>query len=348
MVNFVLDKGRGAELLLSLFRLNNHEKLTPNDGESLEALSDWVFKARLSLTEETLTSLARLFSWEAFFGLKIIPYFFLEGSPTPSGLLKMIETISPERLLSMFLSSDFMPLEKKNDVFLKSLEENEKGALEYVSSIPWLLSSDRYGAFQMLTDQAKTHESFLELLRFAEKEIASMVELENLVNYGEEILLKNTERFEGWFLAFLLDIEPSSLSDKMIRLHVSAFLGGSVITVEVPEKNSVISLIGADRVRKRSLSYEKRSAAGVISALSDQNSLRILKIVMRSRQCIDEIAFSSGVHRHEVIEVLAALCRQGLVIPEIHEKELTFTSEERLIDSALEEIRKAIKKGAGD
>lgn len=200
----------------------------------------------------------------------------------------------------------------------------------------------------MLMDQAKTHESFLELLRFAEKEIASMVELENLVNYGEEILLKNTERFEGWFLPFLLDIEPSSLSDKMIRLHVSAFLGGSVITVEVPEKNSVISLIGVDRVRKRSLSYEKRSAAGVISELSDQNSLRILKIVMRSRQCIDEIAFSSGVHRHEVIEVLAALCRQGLVIPEIHEKELTFTSEERLIDSALEEVRKGIMEGAGD
>lgn len=348
MVNFVLDKQKGPELLLSLFRLNNHEKMTPSDGESLEALSDWVFKARLSLTEESLTSLARLFSWEAFFGLKIIPYFFLEGSPTPSGLLKMIETISPERLLSLFLSSDFMPLEKRNDVFLKSLEENEKGALEYVSSIPWLLSSDRYEAFQMLTDQAKTHESFLELLRFAEKEIASMVELENLVNYGEEILLENTERFESGFLAFLLDIEPPSLSGKMIRLHVSAFLGGSVITIEVPEKNSVISLIGVDRVRKRSLSYEKRSAAGVISAMSGQNSLRILKIVMRSSQCIDEIAFLSGVHRHEVIEILAALSRQGLVIPEIHEKELTFTSEERLIDCALEEIRKAIKEGAGD
>jgi hypothetical protein len=69
---------------------------------------------------------------------------------------------------------------------------------------------------------------------------------------------------------------------------------------------------------------------------------------MRSSQCIDEIAFLSGVHRHEVIEILAALSRQGLVIPEIHEKELTFTSEERLIDCALEEIRKAIKEGAGD
>ena len=59
MVNFVLDKQKGPELLLSLFRLNNHEKMTPSDGESLETLSDWVFKARLSLTEESLTSLDR-------------------------------------------------------------------------------------------------------------------------------------------------------------------------------------------------------------------------------------------------------------------------------------------------
>ncbi|MBN2220320.1 MAG: hypothetical protein JW697_08595, partial [Kosmotogaceae bacterium] len=323
-VDFVLDKGRGPELLLSLFRLNNHEKMTPNDGDSLEGLSDLVFRVRLSLSEETLSSLERLFSWEAFFALKIIPYFFLEGSPTPSDLLKMIETISPERLLSMFLRDDFTPPEEKTDGFFKSLEENEKVALEYVSSIHSLSSSDRYEAFQMLMAQTKTHESFLGLLRFAAKQITSVVGFENPIGYGEGILLQNTERFGSAFLAFLLDIETSSLSDKMIRLHVSEFLGGSVITIEVPEKNSLISLVGVDRIRKRSLSHEKRSAAGVISAMSGQNSLRILNIVNRSRQSIDQIAFSTGVHRHEVMEVLAALCRQGLVIPETYENELAF------------------------
>ncbi len=62
----------------------------------------------------------------------------MDGSPSPSDLVAIIRKTSPKGVLSMFLC-DVRDSGEPTDVFVKSLEEDERRALGYVSSISNLL-----------------------------------------------------------------------------------------------------------------------------------------------------------------------------------------------------------------
>ncbi|MFA6657828.1 MAG: hypothetical protein WCS38_11045, partial [Mesotoga sp.] len=106
--------------------------------------------------------------------------------------------------------------------------------------------------------------------------------------------------------------------------------------------DSIISVVGTDRIRERSLMIEKHEAAGIMGTMAKRESIEILRKVLHSGQTLSSIVDLSGLYRHEAVEILAGLSREGLVIPETDDGELTFRSELKLLDEALEEIRKQI------
>lgn len=347
-MEITVAEGSGIELLLFLFRVNNHEKMAHNDGESYEQLSESVLNARLSISRKSLEWLGKFFSWEGFLGLRIVPYLFMDGSPSPSDLVAIIRKTSPERLLSMFFCDDFESPGEPTDVFVKSLEEDERRALGYVSSISNLPSSDRYEALEMLQHQAETAGSFIELLEYARSKLDSFQGFEEIIHSSANLVNENLNSLGSSFIPFLLGIETKSLSVEKIRLYISASLGGSVIKIDVPERNAIISLAGVDRISRRSLLFETGSGASLAGAMSERKSLDLLHLLLQSRQSVSSILELCDLHSHEVVDILAALSRQGLVIPEIQDNNLVFRTEEGIVDDALEEIRSQIIGKTGE
>jgi len=286
--------------------------------------------------------LERFFGWEAFFGLKVAPYFFLEDSPSSSDLLGLIKRTSPERLLHMFLSSDFKEPDESGDMIIESFGRDEKAALNFAFSNPTLTNMDRYEAIEMLKNQSKTRDSFVKLLEFGSDNLLTSPDFTLSIPHSSKLFEENFNQFESSFFRFLLDLDAPITSVEEMRLLFSLFLGGSSITIEVPEKDSIISVVGTDRINERSLMIEKHDAAGIMSTLAKKESIEILRKVIHSSQTLSSIVGLSGLHRHNAIEILAGLSRQGLVIPETDDGELTFRSEIKLLDEALEEIRKQI------
>lgn len=341
-VNISIVKESGIELLVSLFRLNNHERMIHNDRKSSDFLSDWVSKSRLSMPADCREWLERFFSWEAFFGLKVVPFLFLEDSPSSSDLLGLIKRTSPERLLHMFLSSDFKEPDELGDKIIESFERDEKAALEFAFSNPTLTNMDKYEAIEMLKNQSTTRDSFVKLLEFGSENLLPSPDFTLSIPHSSKLFEDNFNQFGRGFLRFLLDLDAPDTSVKEMRLLFSLFLGGSSITIEVPEKDSIISVVGTDRIRERSLMIEKHEAAGIMGTMAKRESIEILRKVLHSGQTLSSIVDLSCLHRHKAVEILAGLSREGLVIPETHGGELTFRSEMKLLDEALEEIRKQI------
>jgi len=341
-VNISTVESSGIELLMSLFRLNNHERMIHNDRRSSDFLLEWVSKSRLSMPADYRKWLERFFGWEAFFGLRVVPYLFLKDSPSASDLFGLIKKTSAERLLHMFLSSDFKEPNELDDMIIESFERDEKAALDFAFSNPTLTNPDRYEAIEMLKDQSKTRDSFVKLLEFGRENLLASPDLTLSTSHSLGLLEENLKQFGSSFLHFLLDPDALDPSVEELRLLVTWFLGGSSITIEVPEKNSIISVVGADRISERSLTVEKQDAACIMSTMSKEEAIVILRNVLHSSQTLSSIVGLSGLHRHNAINTLAGLSRQGLVIPETHDGELTFRSEIKLLDEALEEIRKQI------
>jgi len=286
--------------------------------------------------------LERFFGWEAFFGLKVAPYFFLEDSPSSSDLLGLIKRTSPERLLHMFLSSDFKEPDESGDMIIESFGRDEKAALNFAFSNPTLTNMDRYEAIEMLKNQSITRDSFVKLLEFGSENLLTSPDFTLSIPHSSKLFEENFNQFGSSLFRFLLDLDAPNTSVEEMRLLFSLFLGGSSITIEVPEKDSIISVVGTDRINERSLMIEKHDAAGIMSTLAKKESIEILRKVIHSSQTLSSIVGLSGLHRHNAIEILAGLSRQGLVIPETDDGELTFRSEIKLLDEALEEIRKQI------
>jgi len=341
-MNISIVDESGIELLVSLFRLNNQERMIHNDRRSSDFLSEWVSRSRLSMPADYQGLLERFFGWESFFGLRVVPYLFLENSPSSSDLVDSMKRTSPERLLHMFLSSDFKEPDELGDMIIKSFGRDEKAALDFAFSNPTLTNLDRYEAIEMLKNQSETRDSFVKLLEFGSENSLPSPDYDLSISYSYELLEENLRKFGSSYLRFLLDLDAPNTSVEEMKLLLSWSLGGSSITIEVPERNAIISVVGTDRTWERSLAVEKQDAAGMISTLAKRESIEILRKVMRSSQTLSSIVGLSGLHRHNAIEVLAGLSRQGLVIPETHEGELTFRSEPKLLDETLEEIRKQI------
>ncbi|HDP78267.1 MAG TPA: hypothetical protein ENN47_08825 [Mesotoga infera] len=341
-MNISIVKESGIELLMSLFRLNNHERMIHNDRGSSDFISDWVSKLRLSIPPNYRELLERFFGWKAFFGLRIVPYLFLEDSPSSSDLVGLIKRTSPERLLHMFLSSDFKEPDELGDMIIQSFGRNEKAALDFAFSNPTLTNLDRYEAIEMLKNQSETRDSFVELLEFGSENSLPSPDYDLSISYSQELLEENLREFGSSYLRFLLDLDAPNTSVEETKLLFSWSLGGSEITIEVPEKNSIISVVGTDRTRERSLTVEKQDAAGIMSTMAKRESIEILRKVLHSSHTLSSIVDLSGLHRHNAIEVLAGLSRRGLVIPETYEGELTFRSEIKLLDKTLDEIRRQI------
>ena len=328
-----------VSVLAALFRLNNHEKMIDRDTLAADHLARWVIKSRVSIPAELFEMIEVFFSWDSFFGLRTLPYICFEGIDSCEAFMEWLERLSPQSLMAKFFSPQYYEDCEARDLAFRLLELDERETLKYVFSNLELGNSSRYSAIEILRDQNGAKESFSSLLHFICRELFDGEFLEILRESSRtfrELFNGNFSLYGQPFLRELLDIErreESSESD--LYIFSSWFLGGSVITVNQPERNSVISIVGEETMRKKNMLPEAMDPLEIAGVLSVEGSMNLLKTLMNRRMNIRSIAKETGLHRHGLVEKLAALSRQGLAVTGVSGDEFWFETDEQLIDRAL-------------
>ena len=340
----IVERRRAVDLLLALFRLNNHEKMAQHDGPCSEELSRWVLKSRISLSPELFSWNERLFSWESFFGLRFFPYLFSQEIREPEDLIASVEGISAGRLLRRFFSRDFVETDEVEALRVKMMEEDESEALKYVFGNLEVSNSERYSAMVLLSDQEGAKRAYIELLHSSSKGLAEVESQHFSQEYCDWLLIDFRENYESFGLPFireLLDLDPETAFGQLdFRVCLSWFLGGSNINVTIHEMNTVISLLGCDRLSKRALLPNKLDPLEIMACLSHIEEVYLLKRLFKRDLRLDDLVAENGrIHRHELYERLARLSRSELVQVSSNGTELLFSSSLHLVERALDRVK---------
>ncbi|SSC14000.1 conserved protein of unknown function [Mesotoga infera] len=343
MADVKVFNNEAVSVLTALFRLNNHERMIDRDAIAADSLARWVVKSRVAIPVELFEMIEVFFSWDSFFGLRTLPYVCFEGIDSCEAFMEWLEDLSPQSLMAKFFSPQYCEDGEARDHAFRRLELDEREALKYVFSNLELSNSGRYSAIEILRDQSRAKESFTGLLHFFCRKLFDD-ELREILRQSSrtfrELFDGNFSLYGLPFLRELLDIETTKESDEPdFYIFSSWFLGGSVITASLPERNSVISIVGEEMIKKRNVLLAVPNALEIARTLSMDGSMKLLRVLMNRRMNIESIIEETGLHRHGLIEKLAALSRQRLVVTGVSGDEFWFETGEQLIDKALLTMR---------
>jgi hypothetical protein len=346
MADVKVLNNEAVSVLAALFRLNNNERMIDRDALAADSLARWVIKSRVAIPAELFEMIEVFFSWDSFFGLRTLPYICFEGIDSCEVFMEWLEHLSPQSLMAKFFSPQYCEEGETRDLAFRRLELDERETLTYVFSNPELGNSGRYSAIEILTDQSGSKESFTGLLSFICRELFDgelMEILQRSFRNFRELFDGNLSLYGLPFLGELLDIEiQKEGGEPDFYIFSSWFLGGSVITVSLPEKNSVISIVGEETMRKKNVLPTTPDALEIARTLSMDGSMNLLRTLMNRRMNIASIVEETGLHRHGLVEKLAALSRQRLVATGVSGDEFWFETGEQLIDRALLTMRDII------
>jgi DNA-binding transcriptional ArsR family regulator len=303
------------ELLASLFRLECHEKLIPQNQQKLnyvsEDLTKWVEKSRAKLTDNMKKDINVFFNYESFLGLSLIQPIWKNGCyKNIEDFFSFIDNYSAKDLVKSFFNTGYVqkkmlqsidnPMEVKAFLNNSSLPEVEKWKLAYFCSAP-----------------EETKARFITLL----KDFYITVFKENLdmlqkshnesINYLEEKLRKNPYKV----LEKLIEFGVENTKDEIILIPSYYYNTTSLLSYFEDDKR-LINIYGTSQPEFKfsdELSAEKVLAA--IKVLSDENRIKTIKILNASPCYGYELSQKLGISSSTTSHHLSMLCDIGVIMP---------------------------------
>lgn len=313
-----------CELLASMFRLQCHEKLLPQNQQRLkyvpEDLSKWVEESRLKLTDSMKENMNVFFNYESFLGMSLVQltlendcykdiddfFNFLEQYPSKDLIKNFFNTgYGQEKMLQ---SIDNLT-EVKDYLDKCSLPEVEKWKLVYFCSAP---------------DETKNR--FINLL----KNFYNAIFKENIdilqelyiksINYMEENLKgKPYEMLEK-----LIDFDLKNTNDKILLIPSYYYNTASLLSY-FEEEEKLIYIYGTAQPEfefSDDISSEKVLTA--IKVLSDENRIKIIEI-LNTVPCYGyELSQKLGISSSTTSHHLSLLSDIGAIIPVKEENKIYY------------------------
>lgn len=319
------------ELLASMFRLECHEKLLPENQQKLkyvpEDLIKWVEKSRKRLTDRNKSELNVFFNYESFLGLSLVQlifenncyenindfFNFLEKCPAKDIVKNFFRTgYSQEKILQDIDNK----IEVKNFLDESPLPEVEKWKLTYFCSAP---DETKNRLIVLLKDFYMTiFNENLEMIQ------ASHIKS---VNYMKDKLMRNP--YES--IDKIVKIDFKNFSDDII-LMPSYYCNTSSFASYFHDKNKLIFIYGTalpELEFSNDMSHDKILSA--IKVLSDENRIKIIEI-LNTTPCYgyelsQKLGISSSTVSHHLsqlsdIEIISSVREENKVYYQVNKDKI--------------------------
>lgn len=327
------------ELLASLFRLECHERLIPEEHQKFkyvpEELNKWVLNTRVKISEHIKQEINIFFNYESFLGMSLVqPIWENRCYENIDSFFDFLEQYPAKDLIKSFFNTGFVPdmrieniddpIEVKNFLVSSSLPEVEKWKLTYFCSAP---EETKRRFITLIKDFYNTifKENLDMVLKFHLKSISYMEEI--LRNKPYEVLSKLMQ----------LNLEGTNDKDKII-LVPSYYYNIASLTSYSEENHRLIYVYGIAQPELGNtddISAEKVLTA--IKVLSDENRVKTVGILNSSPCYGYELSQKLGISSSTISHHLSLLSDIGVIVPMREENKVYYQVNK-------DNIRKLLKK----
>lgn len=303
------------ELLASMFRLECHEQILPQDQQKLmyvpDDLTKWVTKSRVKLTDNMKKDINVFFNYESFLGLSLVQLIWENGCyENIADFFHFMDQYPAKDLIKNFFNTGYgqeeilqnidNTVEVKNFLAKSSLPEVERWKLTYFCSAP-----------------DETKKRFLTLL----KDFYSTIFKGNLVmlqkshiksiNYLEEKLIKKPYEMLGKLISF--DLENAN--DNIILIPSYYYNTASLFSY-FKDKKRLIYLYGTSQPEfEFSDDISSQKVLTAIKILSDENRIKTIEILNTTPCYGYELSQKLGISSSTMSHHLALLSGIGVILP---------------------------------
>lgn len=327
------------ELLVSLFRLECHEKLIPTDRQKLkyvpENLMKWVEETRARMTEEMKKEINIFFNFESYLGLTLCQLIWENRCfGDAQEFLSFLEGYPAKELIKCFFNTGY-----GQDDMLEGIDDIQvaKSFLER-SSLP---EEERWKLLYFCSTPEETKRRFIDLLRNFYNTIFKE-NIEALQKYHRESI-RDIERklgddpYENFKKLIKFDEKNECIKDQII-LMPSYYYNTSSLFSYNEEKETLIYIYGTtipDMEFTDDISAEKIIEA--IKVLSDENRIKTIEILNTSQCYGYELSQKLGLSSSTMSHHLSLLGSIG-VISSVREENKVYYRVEK------DNIRKLLKQ----
>lgn len=328
------------ELLASMFRLECHERLLPQNQQKLKLVSEdltkWVEKSRAKLTDNMKEDINVFFNYESFIGLSLVQLIWENDCyENIDDFFDFLDQYQAKELIKNFFNTGYVqeemlqsidnPVEVKSFLDKSSLPEVEKWKLTYFCSAP-----------------DETKKRFITLLKdfyiTIFKENLDMLQKSHIesINYMEEKLRKNPYEV----LQKLIQFDLVNANDKII-LFPSYYYNTACLSSYFEDEGRLIYIYGTSQPEFESsdeISSEKVLTA--IKVLSDENRIKAIQILNTTPCYGYELSQKLGISSSTISHHLSLLSDIGVIVPVREENKVYYQVNK-------DNIRKLLKQFEG-
>lgn len=276
-----IESSMVCELLASMFRLECHEQLLPNEQQKLKYVSEdlikWVEVSRTKLTDSMRKDMNVFYNFESFLGLSLV-HLILKNNyyKDIDSFFNFIEQYPAKDLVKNFFNTGYgpedtlksieNPIEVKAFLDRTSLPEVEKWKLTYFCSAP---EETKKRFIHLLKD-------YYDLIFKQNIDMLQEIHNESIKCMGDKIS-KNT--FEMLEKLIMFDFKSTLPSSKVILIP-SYYYNLACLCSYSEEENNLIYIYGTAQPKfKFSDDISTEKILNAIKVLSDENRIKAIGIL---------------------------------------------------------------------
>lgn len=315
--NYELDRSLIYEFLLSLFRLENDEKMKLKELELEKEVKlnkeivNWVEENLSKFPADQRKKLEIFFDEESYFGLCLVSDIPSLNINTVEEYLEKISEMEPALILKKFVESGYGPTEDIELEKIKKLIENEKKAADFVNRKLNFSSSQKWNLLQFFFDPLKMKNDFIELLEWYYQNIFSdqMEWIEKKSNKINDNYQENLNRYGKKYLENILSkFFDDPLEANKVIIAFSYFYESSLLN-SLADSGENFFLIGY-RFPEIFAGDEEGllGSLEIFKALADETRLNIISLLaektMYGNELAEKLNLSNATISHHVSKLL--------------------------------------------